>query len=454
MIRRPAKSNATPNDPSTLATTSTSSSARTKRRRTTRHGSSVLTMVILIGLAVIAWWVFLVLPNIDNGDLQPTVLPPRSTFKQQHQQQFLGNNEDVIVKQLLELARMPSEQLRELLENNPDEDPFQLTKLEQGICPFDHGTFPPAWLPPTPNPQHSDWFHNPDPNNPKVLVYYEHLSKAGGTSFCKLAQSNMPKKEVPGYYCMPSEPKMPDARVGSWNAAKLLKYALSQPHRLVSNEWEPFQHEFLQFQNHKDLILLLVTSIRNPVNRLLSAYKFWGHLHNPAEIKPTLPTWLKRYGNRAKRWKIADSDFVANVGRFNFATWKFSGGTLGVSELQLHADEEKGGLVKASQYTQDMMADESLWKDSYVLAVQTLAKFDLVIPMELLSNHTEPLHNLLGWADFSQNHVVPSGKIVNNDASNLLSQQEIQVLWHANKLDFVLYYWLCAVYLTRLYCPK
>ena len=68
------------------------------------------------------------------------------------------------------------------------------------------------------------------------------------------------------------------------------KYFLSKAHRLVSNEWEPFQEEFFRLQAESDLdleeekgerpLLLFVTSIRNPINRLLSAHKFWGIFKN------------------------------------------------------------------------------------------------------------------------------------------------------------------------------
>ena len=34
-------------------------------------------------------------------------------------------------------------------------------------------------------------------------IFYQHLRKAGGTSFCDLANKNIPRKEIPPYYCMP-----------------------------------------------------------------------------------------------------------------------------------------------------------------------------------------------------------------------------------------------------------
>lgn len=167
-----------------------------------------------------------------------------------------------VVATLLRLARMPSKQLRQLLEpstsggggggggdgdvlgvGDPDADPFRMTELQKGQCPWrgEDGIVI-EWLPQRPLLQTSEWFRNRgqqnannDNNRQTVAVYYEHLSKAGGTSFCKLAQSNMPKAEVPKYYCMPSEPGMPDARIGSWTVDKLKNYFKQKPHRLVSN---------------------------------------------------------------------------------------------------------------------------------------------------------------------------------------------------------------------------
>lgn len=200
--------------------------------------------------------------------------------------------------------------------------------------------------------------------------------------------------------------------------------------------------------------LMFLTSIRNPINRLLSAYKFWGHLNNNAKLKPTLELWLQRYARRSNRWKVLSDDFNANVGRFNFATWKFSGGKLPVSKLQIDAEKNLSPaaatrLLAAGTAITD---EEHTWREPFETAVRTLARFDLAIPMELLSAHPEPLRNLLGWKNFEQSHVVSAGKVVNNDASSELSTQVYHVLWDANKLDIILYHWTSAVYLARLNC--
>ena len=406
-----------------------------------------------------------------------------------------ASSTDQIVEVLLKLAQMSPSDLRAIFDSDEDttnhkNDPFYLNSLERGLCPWmnmnindqnrfkdQKNTIEIKWLPRKTLSQPSEWFKNRDQQNhhnndiPPVAIYYEHLSKAGGTSFCKLAQSNMPRIEVPRYYCMPSAPDNPDARVGSWTKAQLVEYFKTKEHRIVSNEWEPFNTNFLSLQptseievrnlsssKQRDITLLFITSIRHPINRLLSAYKFWGILHNGQKVHPTLAQFIERNGRRANRWKIMSPDFAGNVARFNFATWKFSGGTLPVTQVQMDAEKilseeslRDGGASKF--YSLDEKSDYS-WKESFEQAIRVLAKFDLVIPMELLSTHPSPVIDILGWKDFDKSHIVPSGKVLNNDASSQLSNEQNEALWNGNTLDMIIYYWTRAVYLTRLHCSS
>mmetsp|Transcript_9673 Transcript_9673/g.12248 ORF Transcript_9673/g.12248 Transcript_9673/m.12248 type:complete len:516 (-) Transcript_9673:319-1866(-) len=404
-----------------------------------------------------------------------------------------ADSTDQIVESLVKLARMPVNELRTMLDNFDDNndvdiiknDPFQLSILQKGQCPWNKkeqsnsNNIVIEWLPKRMLSQTSEWFksrtsiaHKSRYNHEHrpVAVYYEHLSKAGGTSFCKLAQTNMPKVEVPSYYCMPSSAASPDARVGSWTKSKLTKYFKSKLHRLVSNEWEPFNLDFLSLQptseeelktafSEEDVMLMFVTSIRNPINRLLSAYKFWGILHNEEEVHPTLEQFTQRHARRASRWKIMSPDFSGNVARFNFATWKFSQGALPVTKIEMDAEQylSKEALSSggASRFLlSEAEEDESVWRQPFEQAIRTLARFDLVIPMELLSDYPKPLTDLLGWEKFEKSHVVPSGQVVNNNASSELSNEEYEALWNGNSLDMILYYWTRAVYLTRLHCAS
>ena len=406
-----------------------------------------------------------------------------------------------VVASLLKLARLPTKELQHALNYNMDSanaeggDIFGLQKLRQGQCSVRSASTVPGfdmaiedWLPPRLPPIAAADFRSRSnagasmgvkkgggdgstagrSGNEKgrAMVWYEHLSKAGGTSFCKLAMKNMARREVPSYYCMPSEPGNPDARVGQWSNEKLGNYFYQKGHTLVSNEWEPFPLERFAMNGIrmpggsvttvKDSTthfpnLIFVTTLREPLNRLVSAYRFWGVLHNQNPTKPPLTRWLRNMEGRARndarsprgigKGVGTGRDFIAQVGRPNFATWKFSGG-----RLEVPKEKEKPFPWTESAET------EQRWVPAFKTAVRTLAHFDLAIPMEELSNHTEPLGSLLGWSHFESTQFVPSGRIVNNDALAELPTQAYQQLWDDNKLDMVLYNWVRATYLARIHC--
>ncbi|CAJ1967356.1 unnamed protein product [Cylindrotheca closterium] len=386
------------------------------------------------------------------------------SHKQIQQKHLEAPSIDSIVESLMGLADMPFSELQHVLEGGEDaeaelrqKNPFHLDELQEGKCPWAEGTQL-SWLPPQKSLEaphlyqkelQAKQLRKKNTGGPIAAVYYEHLSKAGGTSFCKLAQANMARRLVPNYYCMPSKPNEPDARVGAWPIDELKEYFQTTTNRLVSNEWEPFNLKYMdEFEFDPNLQLVFVTSLRHPINRLMSAHKFWGILHNPAEKKPTIEQWITRYAQRAKHWTIMNPDFTANVGRFDFATWKFSGGTLPMPESNLHAER----YLKSPTPDPALLQAKEDWKEPFETAIRTLSKFDLVIIMEELSKHPQPVTKILGWKDFSQAHVVPSGKVMNNKASSELDSHEYDLLWQANALDMILYYWSMAVYLTRLHC--
>jgi len=98
---------------------------------------------------------------------------------------------------LLKLAQLPTLELQNKLEES-QEDIFQIKSLLES-CPFTDNNNYPIWVPPLPPPKKKQ----------PVFVWYEHISKAGGTSFCKVVGDNMKRSEIPPYYCMPQDPKVP-----------------------------------------------------------------------------------------------------------------------------------------------------------------------------------------------------------------------------------------------------
>mmetsp|Transcript_55253 Transcript_55253/g.165576 ORF Transcript_55253/g.165576 Transcript_55253/m.165576 type:complete len:490 (-) Transcript_55253:2986-4455(-) len=390
---------------------------------------------------------------------------------------------DLVVERLLQMARMPKEPLRMALNTSDPRggDPFHLSSLERGSCPWTGDSDVIVdWLPLIPKPDLLAVFREGKGFRP-VVLWYEHLSKAGGTSFCKLAEANMPKISVPSYYCMPGgadrggggKGNEADGRVGTWSKEELTKYVSRKPHKILSNEWDPFPPHVLDFQpkSRVDLrkgvydgpktssspiaepMFLFITSIRNPLDRLLSAYRFFGVLHNPSKQKPSLFQWLGRIHGRAQKYSEMRSrgnvwdgvPFRANVGNFNFAIWKFSNGTIPFSLTP----EEKGEIELRD--ISSLPLGEEDWRRPFEKAIETLSNFHMVIPMEMLSDHTGVLHHL-GWTQFDQDHVVPSGKVQNNAAMSQLTQNEYDALWSANWLDMIIYCWSRAVFLTRIHC--
>ena len=58
---------------------------------------------------------------------------------------------------------------------------------------------------------------------------------AGGTSFCGMANSNMPTWMVPRYHCMPRKGELLDGRVGSWTNQDIIDHVSKEEHSIVAN---------------------------------------------------------------------------------------------------------------------------------------------------------------------------------------------------------------------------
>jgi hypothetical protein len=348
---------------------------------------------------------------------------------------------------LLQLARLPTSELRRCLN---DEDIFQLKLLESSKqCPtqmsLSHSP-PPIWFPSDQYSKRKKSFVLNSTNHP--LLWYEHLSKAGGTSFCKLAQINMKPQQVPPYYCMPRDGALPDGRVGLWSNGKLKLYLQQNPRiRIVSNEWQPFPPERWTMRDD----LYLATTLRDPLDRLLSAYHFWGILHNPdTNNKPTFSEWLERKRKRSAMKSPRDIDHAIHIGRYNFMVWKFSNGTMPQGKKKNPSDGSSSIAPEGIS-----RQEENVWIPPFTTAIRTLSRFDLVLILELMSSHSSRiLKKSLGWTKLEKNHVVPSGKVENNHATESLPKDLYDQLWEANRFDMILYYWMKAVHLLHVLCSE
>lgn len=97
------------------------------------------------------------------------------------------------IKLLFELGQENPEELVKLLNNS---DPFCVNIVDPTTfqCPSLSNR-----LPIHINQTRIDKFKKKERG---YYILYQHLRKAGGTSFCELAKSNMDRNTVPPYYCM------------------------------------------------------------------------------------------------------------------------------------------------------------------------------------------------------------------------------------------------------------
>ena len=153
-----------------------------------------------------------------------------------------------------------------------------------------------------------------------------------------------------------------DGRVGRWTAAEIKDYVTKTGHRVVASEWDAFPDAILKNGFRDDAVL--ATVVREPLDRLVSAHKFWGILNNPAKNAPDPVKWLRRMDANARRRTMAQAprDITLDVARNNFATWKFAAAT-------------------APERFTDCGGDASCKRDALAAALSALERFHVAAPM-------------------------------------------------------------------------
>lgn len=456
----------------------------------------------------------------DESDHHP------ASFEEYKKLPYQSNPQlDSIVAYLMDLAKTPPSDLWDIfgmddnINNNKSssgnnmknygKDVFSLQELEQGKCPSNIDTL--GWLPPKPwnSEEISSLYQSkvaelkssnknkkkmmmrgPAANqqqSTEVILWYEHMSKAGGTTFCGLAKTNLGRDLVPKYYCMPKRlgSKDYDGRVGSWTNDALISYATREAHFIVANEWDPFNIDKLALsgrsldgqkvplpKKRKEDVslpprLLFVTTLRDPADRLLSTYLFFRHKENP----PEFGQWLKLNQNRIRNFQIGmKGAFRSNVARYNAIVWRYSGGNLRVrlpeeAVVGARSEEQKHGINNQNNRFPVPIMDENYWKDPFETAIRALMQLDVILPMDVMTKEEgqETMRRILGWdevaikdgrgrGDKDNGHIVTTGKIRNSNAREYLSEEDYKFMWEANWLDNILVLWCRAVFLARLHC--
>ncbi|KAG7356280.1 hypothetical protein IV203_000966 [Nitzschia inconspicua] len=196
------------------------------------------------------------------------------------------------------------------------------------------------------------------------FLFFQHLRKAGGTNFCSLAQHNLPKKQVPKYYCMPDyyweAPGRPCAGCFSrFDTKTITKHMKEDGHKILGNEWDAFDPD-----HYFDLPATFATSFRRPLDRALSQFRFECIEDRGCKIKNVTKWWDKR------------SKDLTNV-----YVWTFS--NEGVRKLSI-------GTTKADSERRQKVLGRAL---------DVVARFNLVMAMEWLAYAPNHVQRVLGFRD-------------------------------------------------------
>ncbi|KAL3768634.1 hypothetical protein ACHAW5_004329 [Stephanodiscus triporus] len=369
----------------------------------------------------------------------------RQKKEQEEQEQSRIASIEAVVGYLSDLAKLPPPRLWDVLGMDTDEDygddPFALKSLEGGQCPWqdrDIATAAP-WLPPRPLGSNEiaatyrlgrekatkgrGGFDVTD----DVALWYEHISKAGGTTFCGLARSNMEQWQVPEYHCMPGKGDLMDGHVGKWTNDELLRHFAVRRHAIVSSEWDPFRSDRLALSGRgldgsmsassmpndgRDARivgprLLFLTTLRDPCDRLLSAYTFFmiTRKHNAKNYDPPpFLEWMAGNTKRAAKYERGTGKRYGLIGwttNHNHVTWRFSGGMLPPNIPREDVQE---------------------WVIPYEVAIRALCQFDLILPMDVMTKDglgKAALKRLLGWTNFEARvSYRPGDDDIDGDAKN------------------------------------
>lgn len=296
--------------------------------------------------------------------------------------------------------------------------PLSLTAIKQlfGGCPTDRLS----------QPNQRDSKKATSFRNGNGFLYFQHLRKAGGTHFCTLARDNLPKINLPPYYCMPDKAwswenktkiQVPRAgRLHHWSNEEILNNI--GKYRIAANEWDSFDPA-----THFNLPAVIVTSFRNPLDRAVSQFRFECVERGMCKTKNIDDYWTRRRDLH------------------NVYTWTFSD------------IDRQAALVNATGAVASRQRGKAIGK-----AMDTLARFNLVLAMEWLAYAEVPVQRELGFKNTTTltTTVRPhNGKKLRNDswrAVDYLSADQYEAFSLTLALDEILTDAANRLFLERLVC--
>lgn len=218
-----------------------------------------------------------------------------------------------------------------------------------------------------------------------TFLFFQHLRKAGGTHFCSLAKKNLPSRAINRYYCMPDMEwdQQGAGYLHHYSNDEIVSNMKRKGYRVAGNEWDQFRHGEDGFFN---LPALFATSFRSPLDRAVSQFRFECLEDRGCHMKTIEEYWTKRADLR------------------NVYTWTFS--------------DHRGRLNKAYHGSTKEEIDKRV--TMVRTALDTVARFNLVLAMEWLAYASPLVQEVLGFENTEQltHRVRPhngQGNLLRND---------------------------------------
>ena len=397
---------------------------------------------ILMGLCVIGFVLCCVLfildPAMEAERKASELAYARATARVEPrlpEERHRDNNIKQLIKELFEMGVKSPTLLLEKLDN---ENVFgTLNGVEGFICPSDKSAL--LDYPRLTNQKSLIAFRNKEEGS---FAFYQHLRKAGGTGFCDLANSNLPKRTVPSYYCMPDN--RGSLATAPWNSMSYtLDVIKEKKYRVIANEWDTFLAPFLNYSN-----AIFATTIRHPIDRWYSQYRF-EHLEHRDGSKQDAPRqsfldWYKgcvRYTmgrNYYVKTFLGEVDAVVDdmkKGDFYWTYHKFN---------RREKLREQQGLPVVS------------WEE-FDRALNHFRQFHLILVMEWLGSSGPYIEKLLDWK-------VPPKQVLPHEvqaqrqdkrskaSKDMISVEEYRYLREQNVFDILFFEIAKRIYLERTVC--
>jgi hypothetical protein len=265
-------------------------------------------------------------------------------------------------------------------------------------------------------------------------VFFQHLRKAGGTSFCELARSNMPRRWTPGYYCMPDNKG--SLATPPWsNQSFLHQHIMEKEYRIVANEWDVFYRYFLDYSG-----ALFATTIRHPIDRWYSQYRFEHLEHRDGSAQSSPRVAFPRWYQNNRMWTMGTNyyvrTFIGNVGSPEFLS---------------------NSNMKDFYWTYHQYNNQDISWEQFHQAVDVLSHFSLILVLEWIqTNATQQyIDNAAGWENPIKQvlpHEVQAIRKVKKSVSvqEVISVAEYRVVARENVLDLLFYEIARRMYLERI----